>query len=39
MTTRQATHQGLDRIVLISALLGRMFRTIADSLAINPKQR
>ena len=39
MTSRQATHQGLERIVLISAVLGRMIRAVAGTLSINPKQR
>jgi hypothetical protein len=39
MTTPQATHQGLERIFMISAFIGRMMRTVARSLAINPKQR
>ncbi len=39
MATRQTTHQGLERVVVISANLGRMIRAIAGSLSINPKQR
>ena len=39
MTAPLPTHQGLERIFLVSALLGRMVRAIAGSLAINPKQR
>ena len=39
MTTPHATHQGLERIFMISALIGRMMRAVAGSLAINPKQR
>ena len=37
MTTHSATHQGLERILSISALLRRLVRAIARSLAINPK--
>jgi len=37
MTTYSATHQGLERILSISALLRRLVRAIARSLAINPK--
>jgi hypothetical protein len=33
------THQGLERILQISAFLVRLARTIAGSLAINPKPR
>jgi predicted dienelactone hydrolase len=33
------THQGLERILQISSLLGRLIRAVAGSLAINPKQR
>lgn len=39
MTTPNATHQGLERIFLASALIGRMIRAVAGSLAINPKRR
>jgi hypothetical protein len=39
MTTQHPTHQGFERIVLVSALIGRMIRAVAASLAINPKQR
>jgi len=39
MTSPLPTHQGLERIVLVSALLGRLVRAVAGSLAINPKQR
>ena len=37
MTNYSATHQGLERILSISAFLGRLVRTVARSLAINPK--
>jgi hypothetical protein len=33
------THQGLERVLTISAFLGRLLRSVAGSLAINPKQR
>jgi hypothetical protein len=39
MATQHPTHQGLERIVLVSALIGRMIRAVARSLAINPKPR
>ena len=39
MRTQPVTHQGLERIFLISAIIGRMIRTVASSLAINPKRR
>jgi hypothetical protein len=38
MSTHAPTHQGLERILLISSLLGRMIRAVGGSLAINPKQ-
>ena len=37
--TTPTTHQGLERILSISAFLGRILRSVAGSLAINPKQR
>jgi hypothetical protein len=39
MSTPTVTHQGLERILQISSLLGRIIRAVAGSLAINPKQR
>lgn len=39
MPTRSTTHQGLERIFMISALLGRMIRAVAGSLSINQKPR
>lgn len=37
MHSHGPTHQGLERIVLIAAFLGRIFRTVIASLAINQR--
>ena len=35
MTTHVPTHQGLERVVLIGSMLGRLFRSLRRSLAIS----
>jgi hypothetical protein len=39
MQSPPTTHQGLERVVQISAFVARMFRSLATSLAVNQKAR